>query len=98
VWLPPDKTVQFQFDTYGGGNKNDSGASKGAKHTFRMEDQVKRIVKLLDHAVQKVTGGVEAGACVPNAFYCCYKNNSLYYETSCTGTCVPINYVCTPPG
>lgn len=45
---------------------------------------MKRIIKFMDSTVKRVTGGVEAGACVPNAFTCCFTPG---LEHICTGNC-----------
>lgn len=65
---------------------------KAQKLTFSMEDQMKRLAKLLDHAVQKVTGSVDAGACVSVAFTCCSPGSRL--EHTCFGNCTIVDNSC----
>lgn len=45
---------------------------------------MKRLVKLVDDTVRRMTGGVEAGACRPEAFTCCFTAG---YEHNCYGNC-----------
>ena len=53
---------------------------------------MKRLAKLLDHAVQKVTGSVDAGACVSVAFTCCSPGSRL--EHTCFGNCTIVDNSC----